>query len=219
VSSVCADLERALLDGDPESLRAAKAHAESCAACREQLEAWAELEAETPALRKAWESPDLWPRIEQSLRAEVRERAEPRRTWRPRPLTYAALAASVLAAALGAWAFFRVLPSPDQTATGDAERRLLTERALDAVERSEAEYIASIDQLARVAEPLLQKPDSAILVSYREKLQILDAAIAECRTQIEGNRYNAHLRRELLSIYGEKQRTLQQLMEQERNAL
>jgi hypothetical protein len=219
VSFVCVDLERALGDGDPESLRAARAHAESCAACREQLEAWDELEAEAPALRRAWESPDLWPRIEQSLRAEARKSAARPRTWRPRPLTYAALAASVLAAVLGAWAFFRVLPPPEQAASGDAERRLLTERALDAVERSEAEYIASIDQLAQVAEPLLQKQDSAILVSYREKLQILDAAIAECRAQIEGNRYNAHLRRELLSVYGEKQRTLQQLMEQERNAL
>ena len=39
------------------------------------------------------------------------------------------------------------------------------------------------------------------------------------RTQVERNRYNADLRRELLEIYGEKQRTLQQILEEEKNAL
>jgi hypothetical protein len=56
-------------------------------------------------------------------------------------------------------------------------------------------------------------------MSYREKLTLLDTAIAECRAQVERNRHNAHLRRELLDIYAEKQRTLQQVLQEEKNAL
>ena len=87
---------------------------------------------------------------------------------------------------------------------------------LDAVESSEAEYVASIEKLAAVARPLLDDPRSPLVASYREKLQLLDAAIVECRGAIERNRFNAHLRRELLSIYQEKQRTLSALLEEER---
>jgi len=48
---------------------------------------------------------------------------------------------------------------------------------------------------------------------------VIDAAIAECRGRIETNRFNAYLRRELLSVYREKQRTLEDLMREDKNAL
>jgi hypothetical protein len=67
--------------------------------------------------------------------------------------------------------------------------------------------------------PTLEAPRSPLLLSYREKLMLIDAAIGECRAQVEKNRFNAHLRRELLSIYQEKQRTLEQVLEEEKNAL
>jgi hypothetical protein len=57
------------------------------------------------------------------------------------------------------------------------------------------------------------------MMSYREKLLLLDSAIAECRAQIERNRFNARLRQELLSLYQEKQRTLQQVMKEDTHAL
>jgi len=56
-------------------------------------------------------------------------------------------------------------------------------------------------------------------MGYREKLLLLDSAIAECRARIDRNRFNALLRRELLSLYQEKQHTLQQVMKEETDAL
>jgi len=41
----------------------------------------------------------------------------------------------------------------------------------------------------------------------------IDAAIDECRTEIDRNRFNAHLREQLLWIYQEKRRTLEQVQE------
>jgi len=56
-------------------------------------------------------------------------------------------------------------------------------------------------------------PDSPLVVSLRERLMTIDAAIAEYRKEIDKNRFNAHLREQLLWIYQEKRRTLQEVQE------
>jgi hypothetical protein len=214
VTFTCRDLDEALREQEPSALEAARAHATACPDCRKTLALWDEIAAAAPHLRRDWPSADLWPRILRALAQEPRPHA-PRPGWLPRfpgRLSLATAAALVLAAA--AWLTLRG-PGRPPADGGSAAGRFLTERALRDVERSEAEYVASIDRLAPLAEPRVQEGASPLLASYREKLRLLDAAIATCRAQIERNRFNAHLRRELLSIYQEKQRTLQQLMEQE----
>jgi hypothetical protein len=89
---------------------------------------------------------------------------------------------------------------------------LLTDTALQDVEKSEREYVRSIENLARVAQPRLAAASTPLLLSYREKLLLLDNAIAELNGQIEMNRYNTHLRRQLLGVYAEKQQTLREVM-------
>ncbi len=210
----CRDLDAALREQEPSALEAARAHATTCPGCRKTLALWDEIAAAAPQLQRDWPSPDLWPRIERALAQEARHR-EARPGWRPSlpgRLSLAAAAALVLAAA--AWLILR---GPGRPAGGDAtaEGRFLTELALRDVERSEEEYVASIDRLAALAEPRVQRADSPLIARYREKLRLLDAAIATCRAELDRNRFNAHLRRELLSMYQEKQRTLQQVMEQE----
>jgi hypothetical protein len=80
------------------------------------------------------------------------------------------------------------------------------------VETAETAYLASIDNLSRLAASRLQSSSSPLAAAYREKLLLLDSEIAEMRGEIERNRFNTHLRRELLAIYREKQQTLQELM-------
>jgi hypothetical protein len=53
-----------------------------------------------------------------------------------------------------------------------------------------------------------------LLANYREKLLVLDSAIGELRAQTEQNPANAHLRRQLLAMYREKQNTLEQILEE-----
>ncbi len=204
----CGELEQALRGGEPQALAAARSHAASCPGCRERLDAWDAISQAAPSLRQDWPSPELWPRIERALAAQARPRLLARlEGWRPLAMA-ASLALIVAAGAM-------LVSQQRREAPAQAEdHRLLSERALAAVERSETEYIASIAELARLAQPRLERPASPLLANYREKLQFLDAAIAECRAQIERNRWNAHLRQELLSIYQEKQRTLHKLMEE-----
>jgi len=106
-------------------------------------------------------------------------------------------------------------PEPTRTPEQERERRLLTEVALGEVERAETNYIRSIERLSKLAAPKLQSADSPLLANYREKLLVLDSAIAECRAQLDQNRFNAHLRRELLVIYQMKQATLTEVLQEE----
>jgi hypothetical protein len=166
-------------------------------------------------LRREWDSPHLWPRIQAALSAEA-ARAERRREHVRVIARFALATAAVLVLGIGALWNVR---APQSGAPAEAHRRLLTERALEEVERAEGDYVRSIEALSRVAESKVEEADSPLMMSYREKLLLLDSAIAECRTGIGRNRFNARLRQELLSLYQEKQRTLQQVMKEDTDAL
>ena len=82
------------------------------------------------------------------------------------------------------------------------------------VEQAESNYLVSIEKLSRLAEPRMANPATPLLVSYREKLQLLDSSIGDLRGQLEGNRFNTHLRKELLAMYQEKKRTLEEVVKE-----
>jgi hypothetical protein len=94
------------------------------------------------------------------------------------------------------------------------QRPLLTDQAVDEVDAAEKTYVASIENLSKLAEPRLADAASPLMLNYKEKLQLLDSAIADLKSSIDQNRYNTHLRKELIAMYQEKQRTLQSLMKE-----
>src|SRR5262249_12502945 len=99
------------------------------------------------------------------------------------------------------------------TKTAPKPGELLRTNALDEVERTEAAYMQAIDKLAAEAKPQLDKSETPLLANYREKLQVLDSAIDDLRAQAGQNPSNAHLRYQLLAMYQEKQRTLEEVLE------
>lgn len=216
----CKNRERVLREQDPEALAALERHAQACAECAEELRARKQISAAARGMRRNWESPLLWPRIERALVAEsvAAGQGSKRWTWTGWFLDWRRWqVAAALAAVLGlsVWGASRWLHRPSVAVTSHDQRRLLTEQALTDVEKSQAAYETSIRKLAAVAAPKIESPATPRLESYREKLLLLDEAIAECRAQIAQNRGNPELRRELLSAYGEKQRTLEQLVREE----
>jgi hypothetical protein len=213
----CSNLEHALREESPELIAALEQHATTCASCRTELGIWREISAAALTMHKEWESPALWPRIENSLQTEI---ARPRgwRAWisglnfGPQVRWQMALATLVLVAASGMGTWY-VLHRNAIVSTNDAH--LLTDQAVQEVEQAQKNYEQSIDKLAKLAEPKLNAGATPLLVNYREKLNLLDAAISECRTNLERNHANAYLRSELLSFYQEKQQTLQQVLREE----
>jgi len=180
------------------------------------------------SLHREWDSPRLWPSIAAGILAHELaieagfERRSPTPFWNGR--WQALAAAAVIAITLAptswlGWRWFMLGPRPDTAIAEQRRQALLTEDALAAIERSEQQYTRAIDDLTRLAAPRLARPDSPLLVNLRERLEVIDAAIAEYRAEIARNRFNAHLRQQLLWIYQEKRRTLEQVQEYAPDAL
>ncbi len=216
----CRDLERALSSGDPALLEALDEHARGCAACAGELAEWRRLSAAAPSLRVAWSSPELWPAIRQRLAEESQKPGsaskEPaaRSAWL-RWLPAGALVALFAIATAGLWVFRNAGGRDPLAGRWETTRDpILADAAVDEVEAAEKGYIDSIEKLSRLAAPRLQAASSPIALNYREKLAVLDSAIADLKSSIEQNRYNTHLRRELLAVYRAKQEALQDLMKE-----
>jgi hypothetical protein len=92
------------------------------------------------------------------------------------------------------------------------DRTFLTDQALKDVEHNEAAYRESIEHLYQVAAPKLKSTDSPLVVSYREKLVMLDSAIDDVRANLQQNRFNTSLQAQLASLYREKRETLEDLL-------
>ena len=214
----CKDRDRILEDGTPAEWAALEAHAASCANCAEELHAWRSLSVAASELRDYSESPTLWPSIRRSLAAQAAaaEQRQARWNWRslvPQlPISWQATAAAalVLLLMLSAGWLLRPTRSPQQS-TG-----LLKSKALADVQNAESAYVQAIDKLATEAKPQLASSETPLMANYREKLFVLDSAIDDLRAQAGQNPSNAHLRYELLAMYQEKQRTLEEIVEEKR---
>jgi hypothetical protein len=217
VKAGCRDLEKALRGDSPELFAAFEEHAVSCPACGRELAEWAQLSAAGPAVRKRWASPELWPAIRQRLAEESqRPHAQTSRAgfW-ARALPGLALASLFVLASTGLWVFRNSRGREPLTSSWQTTKDpLLTERAVDEVEAAEKQYLDSIEKLSKLAEPRLASATSPVMLNYREKLALLDSAIADLKSGIAENRFNTHLRRELVAMYREKQQTLQDLMKE-----
>jgi hypothetical protein len=187
-----------------------------CAACAEEVRAWKNLSSAASELHQEWDSSALWPRIEQALaqQSAATKNSGWQRffgSWNLGFLQWQTAAAALLLVALTASAIWfmansRTRPSPDNQA-------LLNDRAVNDVERAEAVYERAIDKLDAQARPQLQNSSAPLMANYREKLLVLDSAIADLKSQASINPANGHLRRELLAMYREKQDTLEQVLE------
>jgi len=195
----CDNFDDILMEGDALSMQAASRHTAGCQACAAKLASWNEISNVARGMHTTWQNDMLWPRIERSIRAEKRHAQS--KWWQ-------IAAAVVMLAALGVFAW----KANEKVRNDQFNQRILQASALDAVEKAEKAHLAAIDQLEKSAQPKLDDASTPLLVSYKEKLMLLDDAIAECQANIDRNRENAHLRKQLLAIYSEKQRTLQQVL-------
>jgi len=208
----CKDLERAL--AVPELLPDAREHAKVCDACRRELWLWTEMSAVAPGLREEWETPELWPKIRQTLAAQQKA-AKPRglsgrlSSWRGDWRMLALAATLAIAVSVSLVMYSR--PAPVPAAKPDPD--FLTEQTLKEVEQSEAAYRASIDKLSRLAQPKLNASENPVAVAAREKLLVLDSEIDNMRSTVAHNKFNAQLQAELAVLYRDKQDTLKEILQ------
>lgn len=220
MNMTCKDLEHVLREQQPEELRAMDVHAKDCAACRTELAAWNEISAAAQAMHREWESPNLWPRIHQQLAEEGQRVGAPAKTpfwagWMRHWQLAAAAVALVAVTATSVWMLQRTRTPDGNISVGSGiENKLLTEKAVADIQSAERVYIESIQKLEKLTDSKVANPNSSLLANYREKLMLIDSAIAECRGQADMNPANSQLRKELLSMYQEKQKTLEELVKE-----
>jgi hypothetical protein len=213
----CNDRDRILEDGTPAEWAALEAHAGDCATCTEELRAWKSLSAAAQELRSDETGPALWPKIERALAEQItgRARSDERwnrlRFWQHVPLAWqTALAGALVVVMTVSAGWFYIYNTGPKTADSSA---LLKSTALEEVERTESAYMKAIDKLAAEAKPQLEAPTTPLLANYQEKLLVLDSAIDDLRAQAGMNPSNAQLRHQLLAMYQEKQKTLEEVLE------
>lgn len=199
----CNQLDDLLLEGDPFSLEAASRHAADCPACAQTLADWNDISSTARSLHATWQNDMLWPRIDRALRAE--RGASRGRIWQ-------IAAALLLTAGLGAFVWRSYDKERDFNAV------IIKASKVEAVESAQRAHEEAIADLERLTDQKLEQASTPLMVSYKEKLMLLDEAIAECETNIKLNRQNAHLRRQLLALYSEKQSTLQGVLREDAHA-
>jgi hypothetical protein len=222
----CSDRDSIFEDGTPAQWAALEAHAATCPACAEEVRAWKALSVAAAELRDYSPSPALWSRIETALAANaVPERApslsDRISAWLGFSLSWQLAAVSTFAVVLlvsGGLIYRHQTITPTQKPVSSTAQQdpLLKTKALDDVEKAETAYVNAIDKLAADAKPQLDKPETSLMANYREKLQVLDSAIDDLRAQAGQNPSNAHLRYQLLAMYQEKQKTLEDVLEARR---
>lgn len=195
----CSELDDLLFDASPLAMETAARHAGQCPECAERLAAWNEIEETAKSMGGTWQSDLLWPRIERALKQE-RLQKRPRAKW-----LWQVAAGLLLTVGLGGTVFYTVRV---QTHEASFDGDILRLTAMDEVEKAERNHIQAIERLEHLADARLEDAQTPLMVSYKEKLMLLDEAIAECQANIEQNRQNAHLRKQLLVMYTDKQQTL-----------
>jgi hypothetical protein len=165
-------------------------------------------------MRDYTDRPYLWARIERAL-SEQAARKTRRKGWLSLlpsiPLGWQTVVAGAFVLVLTISAGWMIVHRP--TPKVESDKSLLKSAALKNVENAEAAYVQAIDKLAEETRPQLLNPATPLLWNYQEKLAVLDSAIADLRAQAGLNPSNAQLRNQLLAMYQEKQRTLEEVLE------
>src|SRR5262249_13194951 len=207
---------RIFLDGTEQEWAALEMHAIDCALCRDEVAAFKNLSSAASEMHEEWNSPALWPRIERALLAQ--SASSKARWWERLPGSWfagslkwqPAAAALLLRALTGSALWFVARPAGSKIPPDEA---LLKKSTVREVEKAEAAYEQAIDKLDAQARPQLEKASTPLTASYREKLQVLDSAIADLKMQAGINPANGHLRRPPPGMYQEKQETLEEVLE------
>ncbi|MCP4573891.1 MAG: hypothetical protein GY838_16150 [bacterium] len=183
-------------------------HREACAECATAFKLDERIEQETRSLPGPAQGTGLWDRIAAELEEDgPRVVALPQRRRIPTSRIWALAAVLVLCVGLGS------VLLRDGGGPPPLPRNLLATDALARVEAAEAEYETAIRDLEAQAGPVLAEADTRLMLRYRQRLEIIDAQISDCREMLAHDNANAHVRRYLLAAYRDKADTLTELLQ------
>ncbi len=185
-------------------------HLKTCASCQERASQDKQLMSLARGLKRTVESPQLWSRIEESLKTEQLKEIESgvkKNRWSPLRLLPAS-AAILLIMSIGLY----FLLKPETRTSG-----LLTESALVKVEKKERDYVEAIEELEERVLPKMADMNVELMRLYKDRLETIDDQIEQCREALSENPANAHIRRYMLAALQDKKETLKELLKTKLN--
>jgi hypothetical protein len=211
----CAEFELWVVSDDPAERRQAAEHAAGCPRCAARAAGFAELARLAGEGRQSPPEPSL--DLEARLAAPTAGRPESLAGGRRRFFVAVAAAAAFMALAGGfLWEMERRGAGPTQTSGS-----ILASRALDEAEAAERAHARAIARLEDAARPLLERAgdpalpakEASRLLAYRDRLRYLDSTIAEVKSYLDENPYQAKARAVLLASYVEKTEILREVVQ------
>lgn len=179
-------------------------HLKGCTDCQVAAAEDTALMTRIQELKEPVESPWLWSRIEAHLDEEKARKTHARFTVTARMKPVIRFA-SVLV--LGVVIGMVIIRGP-----GLRDVNLLTSASLKKIERREQAYVRAINALEEKADVQMAGMDVELMLLYRDRLETVEAQIAQCREALEENPGNAHIRHYMLAALRDKKETLEELL-------
>lgn len=187
-------------------------HLENCPTCRIELGCEKLLLQSVRSIQEFMAPDGLWPKISAALRGRdkppplwdrIKTSASGLLTTRLKPAV--ALCALFLMAAGIGYYYFAGIPW-----NGNLDNKALI---LKELEQTEDDYLAAIDKLARLVESEKDSISPEFYELSRERLNLLDSFIAQCKDAIRENRFSTNAQHYLFAAYQEKVETLKMMSE------
>jgi hypothetical protein len=183
-------------------------HMNTCLECREAYKRDRILLGMSSSLKAEVKAPDLWERIESDLRNKRHFRIG----WLWNFSIFRIAAILTIGFILGLSLMFGLKDNREDLSSG-----LLSESVLENVEVRQRAYESAIKELEDVVSSRLVALDQELMFLYRDRLEVVDEQIDQCREALVTNPANAHIHRYLLAALQDKQETLKEIMNIETN--
>lgn len=177
-------------------------HLDSCQSCQRAYQIDKQIMADSAQLNKEITIPNQWSDINRAISSSSS-------TEKRKRFSFSKVLLSAAATLLIVFSLF--LLNKNQTAQQSSG--ILTRKTLEKVKNAEEAYISAINQLENLAGKKLSQIPEPLAQLYNNKLQLINAQIANCRKALEKNPANAHVRKYLLAVLKEKENTLSQIID------
>jgi hypothetical protein len=175
-----------------------EAHVMSCELCKTILSEDLKLLELAGSLKKPVDSDNLWDKIEITLSKGNSKNITQFIFSRKRLILN--IAAVLLIGLVVGFYFAQQNQIPD--------KGVVSINMLEKLDEKEQDYLESIEELEAATQEKMAQLDINLMLLYRDKLEMIDAQIAECKEALADNPANAHIHKYLFAALNEKKETL-----------
>ena len=176
-------------------------HVQSCEFCKTLLAEDAKLFELVNSLKQPVDSDNVWVKIESDL-SNQKSKNIIHLMLKSNKMLFRIAAVLIVGIAISFY-FIQHNQIPD--------KGVVTLSMLEKLDEQEEDYLKSIEELEAATQEKMAQMDIGLMLLYRDKLEMIDAQIAECKEALAENPANAHIHKYLFAALKEKKETLKEI--------